>query len=53
MVFVALVFLDLVFQAQFLQQPQDALRAGVVQMVDNDHVDIPKKERPCAAIPLA
>jgi hypothetical protein len=34
---VALVFLDLVFQAEFLQQPQDALGAGVVQVVDDDH----------------
>jgi hypothetical protein len=34
---IALVFLDLVVQAQFFKQPQDALRARVVQMVDGDH----------------
>ena len=34
---VALVGLDLVLEAELLEQPQDALRARVVQMVDDDH----------------
>ena len=34
---VAIVMLDLVGRSQFFQQPQDALRAAVVEMVNNDH----------------
>ncbi|MNT49263.1 hypothetical protein D3C72_1861030 [compost metagenome] len=34
---VALVALDLVVEAQFLEQPEHALRARIVQMVDDDH----------------
>ena len=34
---VALVALDLVGRAQLLQQPQDALRARIVEVVDDEH----------------
>jgi hypothetical protein len=34
---VALVLLDLVRNAELLEQPQHALRAGVVEVVDDDH----------------
>jgi hypothetical protein len=30
--------LDLIGNAQFLQKPQDTLRAGIVEVVDNDHL---------------
>jgi hypothetical protein len=47
--FVALVALDLVRHAQFFQQPQHALRAGIVQVLDNKHGGIPSKvKRHCA-----
>ena len=34
---IALVALDLVVEAKFLQQPQDALGAGLVEVMDDDH----------------
>jgi uncharacterized sporulation protein YeaH/YhbH (DUF444 family) len=34
---IALVTLDLVRHAEFFEQPQHALRAGVVQMMDGEH----------------
>jgi hypothetical protein len=34
---VALVFFDLVLQSQFFEQPENALRARIVEVVDNDH----------------
>ena len=34
---VALIPLHLIGQAHLLQQPEDPLRAGIVEMVDGDH----------------
>jgi hypothetical protein len=34
---VALIPLHLIGQAHFLQQPEDPLRAGIVEVVDGDH----------------
>ncbi len=39
---VPLVALDLVRQAELLQQPQDALRTGIVEMMDGQHRRGPK-----------
>src|SRR6476660_5542399 len=38
----ALVADDLVGDAKFFQEPQHALRAGVVEMMDGEHRDSPK-----------
>src|SRR6185437_9370404 len=40
---VALVALDLVRHAKFFQQPQDALRARIVEVVESDHSVVPER----------
>src|SRR6185295_5811209 len=37
----ALVFHDLIGRAEFLEQPEDALRARIVEMVNLDHDVLP------------
>ena len=50
---VALVAHDLVGQLQFLEQPQHALRAGVVQMVHGDHRQALRRWRPADCVASA
>src|SRR6266849_4578527 len=38
---VALIMLDLIRQAELLEQPEDALRARIVEVMDDDHASVP------------
>jgi hypothetical protein len=42
---VALVALDLVLDSELLEQPEDALRAGVVEVVDGNHPPLLTSDR--------